>query len=196
MFGFDILSLVETAGYIGLAAIVFAESGLFFGFFLPGDSLLFIAGFLASQEHFSIWILVPLLVLSGILGDSVGYTFGRRVGPRIFSKKESRFFHPDHILRTKVFYEKYGNKTILLARFIPIVRTFAPILAGVGNMRYRTFALYNIIGGVAWGAGMTLFGYYLGSFIPDADKYVLPIVVVIIVVSILPNLIQFFKKRN
>ncbi|OHA15625.1 MAG: hypothetical protein A3G52_04005 [Candidatus Taylorbacteria bacterium RIFCSPLOWO2_12_FULL_43_20] len=189
----DPLFLIQTLGLIGVIAIVFAESGLFFGFFLPGDSLLFTAGFLASQGYFSIYYLVIGCVVAAILGDSVGYAFGRHVGPRIFVKEDSLFFHKDHLIKTKMFYEKHGSKSIVLARFVPIVRTFAPILAGVGEMRYWQFLRYNIIGGVVWATGLPFLGYYLGKTIPDVDKYLLPIIAVIILISILPILFEYRK---
>src|SRR3989338_6573297 len=155
--------LVATFGLFGVFAIVFAESELFFGFFLPGDSLLFTAGLLASQCHFNVVLLWLGCVLCAILGDSVGYAFGKKVGPEIFFREDSLFFHKKHIERTRAFYEKYGKKTIVLARFVPIVRTFAPILAGVGRMEYRTFISYNVIGGVLWSPLLIFLGWGLGS---------------------------------
>lgn len=192
----DIISLIKTAGYAGLFAIVFAESGLFFGFFLPGDSLLFMAGFLASQNLFNIWFLIPLLFLAAVLGDNVGYSFGYKVGPKIFNRQDSLFFHKDHLIRTKKFFEKYGPRAIILARFMPIVRTFTPILAGVGEMPYRTFFVFNVVGGIAWTLGLTLAGYTLGQTVPNPDKYILPIVLVIIIVSVTPPIFEFLKERN
>ena len=192
----DPLFLVQTLGLIGVIAIVFAESGLFFGFFFPGDSLLFTAGFIASQGHFSISILVSGCVIAAILGDSVGYAFGKKVGPKLFTKEESFFFHKKHIERTRVFYERHGNKTIILARFLPVVRTFAPILAGVGGMKYYQFLSYNIIGGVIWAVSLTLLGYYLGSIIPNVDRYLLPIIFLIIVISTLPVGIEILRERR
>ena len=193
---FDLIKLIEFGGYIGLFAIVFAESGLFFGFFLPGDSLLFTAGFLASQGYFSILPLILLLLVAAILGDAVGYTFGRKAGPKIFSRPESFFFKPSHVEKTSQFFEKYGAKTIFLARFVPIVRTFAPIMAGVGGMKYATFARYNVIGGICWAAGMTLLGYFFGRVIPDADRYILPIVGLIIVISLIPPALEYWKEKK
>lgn len=191
---FDIVSLVHIAGYAGLFAIVFAESGLFFGFFLPGDSLLFTAGFLASQGMFSLPILLVLLFIAAGAGDSVGYAFGRKVGPRIFSRKKSRFFNPEHVARAHEFFLIYGKKAIFLGRFLPIVRTFVPIVAGVAKMPYRDFLSYNIIGGGTWVGLMTLLGYFLGKQIPEADKYLLPIILAIIIISILPTLFHFKKS--
>lgn len=193
---FDLVSLIKTAGYFGLAGIVFAESGLLIGFFLPGDSLLFTAGFLASQGYLDIRVLVPLLFLCAVLGDNVGYAFGHRTGHKIFNKRDSLLFHQDHLLRAKLFFEKHGGKTIILARFIPVVRTFAPILAGVGNMHYRTFMVYNLIGGFIWAVGLLLLGYYLGAAIPHIDRYLLPIIAVIIVVSVLPTAIHLMRDKS
>jgi membrane-associated protein len=193
---FDLTSIVETGGYIGLFAIIFAESGLLIGFFLPGDSLLFTAGFLSSQGFMNIWILVPLLFVAAVAGDAVGYLFGKKFGPRVFNKEESFFFHPRHVDRTSQFFEKHGTKTIMLARFIPVVRTFAPIMAGVGGMKYATFARYNVIGALIWAVGMTLLGYIFGQTVPDAEKYVVPIVIVIILTSFIPPAIEYFKNRR
>lgn len=192
---FDLVSLIKTVGYIGLFGIVFAESGLLVGFFLPGDSLLFTAGFLASQGFLNMWVLAPLLFAAAVTGDSVGYAFGKRVGPKIFVKEESLFFHKDHLAKAQEFFNKHGGKTIILARFIPLVRTFAPILAGVGKMQYRTFLLYNVVGGFLWSVGLTFLGYYLGSAIPHIDKYLLPIVALIILVSVAPTLLHIYKDK-
>lgn len=194
---FNLLAIIATAGYFGLFAIVFAESGLFFGFFLPGDSLLFTAGFLASQGTISIGLLLPLLILAAVLGDSIGYVFGTRIGPRIFTKKESRFFKPSHVTRAHDFFVTYGKKAIFLARFLPIVRTFVPIVAGVAKMPYREFILYNIFGGISWVSSMLLLGYFLGRQIPHAEKYLHPIVGVIILISFFPmwNEIRKTQKR-
>lgn len=196
MLNIDLVSLIKLGGYLGLTAIVFAESGLFFGFFLPGDSLLFTAGFLASQGLFNIWIVVALCFVAAVLGDTVGYAFGHYVGPKIFNKTNSLFFHKDHLIKAEKFYEKYGKKTIILARFVPVVRTFAPILAGVGKMSYSTFIMYNIVGAVLWAIGIPLVGYYLGSLIPSVDKYLLPIIMGIIVVSVLPIVYEWYKAKK
>jgi membrane-associated protein len=185
---------IETVGLFGFFFIVFAESGLFFGFFLPGDSLLFTAGLLSSQGFFNPMVLFIGCAIAAILGDSFGYFFGKKVGPKIFTKEDSFFFRKDHILRTKNFYEKHGKKTVILARFLPIIRTFAPIMAGVGEMHYRTFAYYNIVGGTLWSALVIFLGYFLGSKIPGIDQYIIPIILGIIVVSTAPVIFQIFKK--
>lgn len=185
--------IIQTLGIVGIFAIVFAESGLFFGFFLPGDSLLFSAGLYASQGYLNIWALVVGAAIFAILGDSVGYTFGKKVGPSIFSREDSFFFHKKHIEKASHFYEKYGVKTILLARFVPIIRTFAPIVAGVANMKYRTFIIYNAVGGCLWVFSMTLLGFSIGKFVPGASSYVHIIVGIIIVLSFLPIFIEWMK---
>ncbi len=191
---FDLIALIKTAGYLGIFAVIFAESGLFIGFFFPGDSLLFTAGFLASQGYLQIGVLIALTVVAAIVGDSFGYAFGYRVGPMIFNREDSVIFHKDNLLYAQAFYEQYGKKTIILARFLPAVRTFAPILAGVGKMRYRTFLSYNIIGGAVWGIGVPALGYYLGRSIPNIDHYLLPIIGLIIVLSVLPTAFQILRE--
>lgn len=185
---FDLAELIRTVGYLGVFTIVFLESGLLIGFFFPGDSLLFTAGFLASQGYFDIKILILGCFFFAVLGDSIGYYIGKKLGPKIFNKDNSIFFHKKHLLKAQSFYDKHGGKTIILARFIPIIRAFAPVVAGVGKMDYKKFVTFNLVGGVLWAIGVTLAGYYLGSLIPDVDKYLLPIVGLIIIASILPGL--------
>ncbi|MBI5022747.1 MAG: VTT domain-containing protein [Candidatus Magasanikbacteria bacterium] len=192
---FDLIAIIKTTGYIGIFSIIFAESGLLIGFFFPGDSLLFTAGFLASQGFLRISILMVGSFLAAVIGDSVGYSFGYRVGPKIFKKEDSLFFHKDHLTRAQKFYEKHGGKAIILARFMPIIRTFAPILAGVGKMRYGAFLSYNIVGGFLWSIGLSGLGYFLGSTIPNVDKYLLPIIVLIILLSIAPSVYHILKDR-
>ncbi|MCF7834082.1 MAG: VTT domain-containing protein [Candidatus Pacebacteria bacterium] len=191
----DLMELAKTAGYIGLFLIIFAESGLFFGFFLPGDSLLFTVGLLASQGFFNIWWVCALTILGAFIGDQVGYTFGNKIGPKIFKKEDSFWFKKEYIKKAENFYAQYGKKTIILARFIPVVRTFAPILAGVGNMPRKTFSAYNIIGALVWGGGVTLLGYFLGEWIPNIDKYLFPIILGIIFLSFVPAVFSFFKHK-
>lgn len=193
---FDLAEVIKTVGYLGIFGIVFAESGLFFGFFLPGDSLLFTAGFLASQKYFDIWLLVTLIVVGAILGDSVGYWFGRKVGHKIFNRQDSFFFKKDHLEKAHAFYEKHGGKTIILARFMPMIRTFAPIVAGAANMTYSKFLSFNVIGGLLWGAGLTLAGYWLGSAIPNVDRYLLPIIALIVVASVTPPAYGILKEKS
>ncbi|MBI2483277.1 VTT domain-containing protein [Candidatus Uhrbacteria bacterium] len=189
----NLIELITATGYVGVAATIFAESGLLVGIFLPGDSLLFTAGFLASIGVFDVRVLIVLGVIAAVAGDSVGYLFGQRLGPRIFSRPDSLVFNRAHVQRAQQFYEKHGPKTIVLARFTPIVRTFAPILAGVGRMAYRKFLLYNIVGGVMWAAGLPLLGYWLGSVIPNIDQYLLPIVAGIIVISLSPSIVHLLR---
>jgi len=192
---FDAAALITAAGYTGLFGIIFAESG-FFGFFFPGDSLLFTAGFLASQNTLNLNILLLIAALGAILGDSVGYAIGFMAGPRLFRKEDSFFFHKKHLARTRAFYESYGPKTIVLARFVPIVRTFAPMLAGVGKMPYRTFLAYNVLGGALWALGLTLLGWWLGGTIPHMDRYITLIVLLIIVLSVLPPIVEYIKYKT
>ena len=191
---FDLKQLIETFGYAGLFAIVFAESGLFFGFFLPGDSLLVTAGLLATQNYFNIIYLLPLLALAAILGDSTGYWMGKKFGKRIFSKEKSFFFSKNHIKTAQEFYEKNGVKTIILARFLPYVRTFAPIVAGIGEMEYSKFLTFNIAGGLTWTTIMLLIGYFLGRLIPNVDHYLIPLILVIIMLSFVPSAYEHRKK--
>lgn len=181
--------------YAVLFGIIFAESGLLVGFFLPGDSLLFTAGFLASKQLFGldIFILIPGFFIAAVVGDSVGYAFGHKVGRRLFHKHESLLFHPDHLLKAEKFYETHGKKTIIIARFVPIVRTFAPIVAGIGKMNYATFLSYNIIGGVLWAIGLPLSGYILGGLIPESEKYLELIIFGIIFLSLLPTFYHVAK---
>lgn len=183
---FDLITLIQTVGYLGVFTIVLLESGLLIGFFFPGDSLLFTAGFLASQGFFDIKILIVGCFVAAVAGDSIGYYIGKKLGPKIFNKEKSIFFHKKHLDRAQRFYDKHGGKTIILARFLPVVRAFAPVVAGASKMNYRKFAIFNLIGGVFWAIGITLAGFYLGSLIPDVDRYLLPIVGVIILVSMAP----------
>jgi len=185
---FDLASLIQTVGYLGVFTIVFLESGLLIGFFFPGDSLLFTAGFLASQGFFDIKILIAGCFVAAIAGDNIGYLIGAKLGPKIFTKKNSIFFHKKHLERVQRFYDKHGGKTIILARFIPVIRAFAPVVAGAGKMDYKRFCFFNFFGAVLWAIGVTLAGYYLGNLIPDVDKYLLPIVGLIVIASILPAL--------
>ena len=186
--------LVESAGVIGVALIIFAESS--FVFFFPGDSLLFTAGILAAAGDMSLGLLLVLTFLAAILGNNIGYYFGRRIGPRLFTRDDSLFFRRVYLEKTGKFYEKYGGKTIMIARFVPVVRTFAPILAGVGNMPRRSFFLFNLAGGFVWTFGMTLLGYFLGKIVPGVDAYILPIVLAIIIASFIPGVYEWFRNRS
>lgn len=188
--------LIEVFGTIGLFAVIFAESGLLFGFFLPGDSLLFTAGLLASQGQLNFPVVLVGCFVAAVLGDQVGYAFGNRVGPTLFRRPDSRFFKKEYVDKAQGYFERYGSKTIVLARFVPIVRTFAPIVAGVGTMPYRTFLTFNLIGGLLWAMGVTTLGYVLGETIPDIDKYLLPAIAVIVVASLVPVILEIRKQRR
>ncbi|MGH7320617.1 MAG: VTT domain-containing protein [Candidatus Rokuibacteriota bacterium] len=187
--------LVRWGGYAVLVAIVFTETGLLVGFFLPGDSLLITAGLVASAGGLDIWLLNALLIVAAIVGDSVGYAIGYRTGPRIFRKEESRWFSRKYLIRTREFYERYGGKTIVLARFIPIIRTFAPVVAGVGQMEYRRFLAYNVFGGIGWVASLTWAGYLLGHSIPNLDRHVHIVVGIVVVLSVVPIGVELWKAR-
>ena len=198
---FDLRMIFEKFGIYAYAIIffiIFAESGLFFGFFLPGDSLLFTAGFLASQHLLDIRVLAVLCFIAAVSGDSVGYAFGRKFGRRLFHRKDSILFSQHNLQSAEVFYEKHGKKTIVLARFIPVIRTFAPIVAGIGDMHYQTFIFYNIIGGLIWAVGITMLGFFLGQFIPadTMDKYLLLIIMIIVAISVLPAVWHILKEEN
>ncbi|HEY0907820.1 MAG TPA: VTT domain-containing protein [Candidatus Paceibacterota bacterium] len=192
----DAQAIVSTLGLIGILSVIFAESGLFFGFFLPGDSLLFTAGLFASQGHLSLTGLLIGGTIAAIVGDSVGYAFGKKAGPRLFSREDSLLFHKKHAIRAKNFYDKYGTKTIVIARFVPVVRTFAPIVAGIGNMPYKTFLTYNIIGGVTWIFSVSLAGYFLGTLFPGIKDHLEAIILGIIFLSILPVIIEFIREKR
>ncbi|MBI1802533.1 MAG: VTT domain-containing protein [Chloroflexi bacterium] len=187
-----------TTGYVGLFAVIFAESGLFFGFFFPGDSLLLTAGLLAShaESGLDIKILVPLLFVAAVLGDNVGYWFGFKAGPRIFNRENSLLFRRKNLLAAKDFYERHGGKTIVLARFMPFIRTFAPIVAGAAEMEYRRFFGFNLLGGFLWACCVTLIGYTLGNVVPGIDKYFTPIVLLVIFISVLPTAIHLWRSER
>jgi membrane-associated protein len=202
---FDVPHLQQTIEHLGfwgglfvIWGIIFAESGLLIGFFLPGDSLLFVAGFLASAGKLDLNLLMFGSFICAVLGDNVGYATGSRFGRRLFSKEDSWLFHKKHLVTAQQFYEKHGGMAIILARFTPIVRTFAPIVAGIGAMRYRTFLIYNVVGGLLWTFGVTLLGYFLGRILPaeQLDKYLLPIVLIIIIVSLLPSVFHIYQDRK
>ncbi|MFC1726948.1 DedA family protein [Patescibacteria group bacterium] len=191
---FDLKEIIMTTGYFGIFGMVFAESGLLFGFFFPGDSLLITAGLLASQNFLDITVLLIGGIIAAISGDSVGYWFGKKTGPKIFKKEDSLLFHKKNIIRANQFYEKHGGKTIIIARFMPFIRTFAPIVAGIGKMEYRRFLFFNVIGGIIWVGSTTLGGYLLGSTIPGIEKYFHLIILVVILVSASPGLYHFWKE--
>jgi len=192
----NVTYLIGSFGVLGVSLIIFAESGLFFGFFLPGDSIIFTAGVLASQGYLNIAWLVIGTWLGAVIGDSVGYWFGARIGIKIFSKEKSFLFNKRYPEQAHKFYDRHGSSAIILARFVPVVRTFVPIMAGVGKMSYKKFLSYNIIGGTIWTVGLSLGGYFLGRSIPNIDKYILPIIIVIIIISLLPAFYEFIKSRK
>ena len=187
--------LIRWGGYTILTAIVFTETGLLIGFFLPGDSLLITAGLVAAAGGLNIWLLNVLLSVAAIIGDSVGYAIGYRAGPHIFTREDSRWFNKKHLVRTREFYERHGGKTIILARFIPIIRTFAPVVAGVGRMDSRRFLAFNVLGGIGWVCGLTWAGYLLGQTIPDIGRYIHVVIVVVIVLSLIPIGVEWWRAR-
>ncbi len=193
----DLPALIRWGGYLALTVIVFAETGLLAGFFLPGDSLLVTAGLIAAvDQSMNIWVLNLLLCAAAIVGDTTGYWIGYHLGPRIFNKEDSFFFHKNHLVRTQKFYEKHGPKTIILARFVPIVRTFAPTVAGAGRMNYKKFLIYNVVGGIGWVMSMTFLGFFLARSIPEIEKKVHWVIVVVIFLSILPILREWLHSRK
>jgi membrane-associated protein len=194
--GFDLIGIIRTFGYLGIIAIIFAESGLFFGFFLPGDSLLLTAGLLASRGELNLVILLLTLPVAAVLGDNVGYWFGKKVGPPIFNRDNSLLFRRKNLLAARAFYDKHGGKTITIARFMPFIRTFVPIVAGAVEMEYRRFFFFNLLGGLVWAAGVTVAGYFLGQVIPPdtLDRYFLLILVVVILVSASPAMLHAWRE--
>ncbi|MFN2433396.1 MAG: DedA family protein, partial [Gemmatimonadota bacterium] len=193
---YDVEHWIRLGGLAALTLIVFAETGLLAGFFLPGDSLLVTAGLFAATGVLDLWSLLIVLSAAGIVGDTVGYWFGAKSGPRIFKREDSLFFNRKHLLTTAEFFERHGPFTIVIARFMPIVRTFAPVVAGVGRMRYPRFLAYNVFGAVLWVWSLTLLGYFLGRVIPDVDRYVHLIIVVVVIASILPGIVKFVQQRR
>jgi len=191
----DPIIIIKAVGVIGIILIVFAETGLFFGFFFPGDSLLFTAGIFASQGFFGIEILLIGCIIAAILGDSVGYWSGKKYGRKLFDRDSGFFFKKKRLYDAEVFYEKHGKSTIIIARFVPMIRTFAPIVAGIGNMKYRSFLSYNIFGGVVWVSGLLLLGYFLGGMIPNPDRYIVPIAFLIIILSFIPIIFRMMVLR-
>lgn len=192
----DPLAMVQAGGYVGIALLVFAESGLLVGIFLPGDTLLFAAGLLSGGGVLSYGPLAAIVVIAAILGDSVGYWFGRNVGGALFKRPDSRLFKQEYLRRTEVFYKKYGARAVVLARFVPIIRTIAPILAGVARMNYGSFLTYNVLGAFVWGAGVVSLGYFLGAVVPGIERYILPISLGIILVSFLPILVNLSRGKR
>lgn len=190
----DVQAIIQWGGVLGVALVVFVETGLFVGFFLPGDSLLVTAGILAAAGHLDLSLLLSLTALAAIAGDQVGYGIGRRAGEALYRRPDSRWFRRSHLERAHAFYEKYGAKTIVLARFVPIVRTFAPAVAGAALMRYRRFVTYNVVGGLLWVFSMVLTGYTLGRAVPDIQKYLHWVIAIVVFLSILPGIIEAWRN--
>jgi len=188
--------LIRWGGYVVLVAIVFVETGLLIGFFLPGDSLLITAGLVAAAGGLNIWLLNALLILAATVGDSVGYAIGAHIGPRLFTRPRSLLFNPSHLRRTRDFYARHGAKTIVLARFVPIVRTFAPVVAGVGRMEYRRFLCFNVAGGIGWVTSMTGAGYLLGQAVPNISDHIHVVVVIVVVLSMIPIVVEILRERR
>lgn len=191
----DPIIIIKTVGLLGVILVIFAETGLFFGFFFPGDSLLFTAGIFASQGIINIYILIASCILAAILGDSVGYWSGKKYGRKLFERDNNILFKKRYLTDTEDFYKRHGKYTIIIARFVPIVRTFAPVVAGIGNMNYRIFISYNVLGGMFWVPIMSLLGYFLGGLFPNIQNYLLQIVILIIFVSFLPIIFKFFVYK-
>ncbi len=188
--------LIRWGGYALLAGIVFTETGLLIGCFLPGDSLLITAGLVAATGALNVWYLNGLLIVAAVVGDSVGYAIGARLGPRLFTRPKSLLFNPRHVERTRAFYARHGAKTIVIARFVPIIRTFAPVVAGVGQMQYRRFLVYNVVGGVGWVTSMTWAGYLLGQTVPNISSHIHLVVGAVIVLSVIPIAIEILRERR
>ncbi len=196
-----LLQVMGNYVYVGLFLIIFAETGLAVGFFLPGDSLLVVAGLFAAAGKLNIWIMLVSLFVAAVVGDTVGYISGRKLGEKVFTRPKSRFFNPNHLKKAHKFYEKHGGKTIVLARFVPIVRTFAPIVAGAADMKYRDFIFYNIAGGLLWITSMLFAGYFLGGVVESAfgiklEEHIDKVVIVVVFLSILPIIFEYIKARK
>jgi membrane-associated protein len=193
----DVRGIIAWGGYVGLTAIIFAETGLLIGFFLPGDSLLVTAGLLAATTGvFNVWLLGLLLTVASILGNSAGYAIGRAAGPRLFSRENSLLFNKKHLVRAHEFYERHGGKTVIIARFMPIVRTFVPVVAGMGQMGYRRYTIYNVVGGIGWIWSMLFIGYFLGRYIPGVDQHIETVIILVVLISLLPGIIGWLKSRS
>jgi membrane-associated protein len=193
----NVRELVRVGGYVGLTAIIFAETGLLVGFFLPGDSLIVTAGLLSAQPQFglNVYVLGVLLTVAAIIGNTVGYAIGRATGPRLFTRDDSLLFKKKHLYRAHDFYQKHGGKTLVIARFMPIVRTFVPVVAGLGNMPLKAYTAYNVLGAIAWIWSMLFIGHFLGRMVPGIDKHIEPMILVIIALSLLPGLISWRRER-
>ena len=191
----DVRAIIAWGGYVGLTAIIFAETGLLVGFFLPGDSLIVTAGLLsATTGVFNVYLLGLLLTVASIIGNTVGYAIGKATGPRLFTREDSLLFNKKHLYRAREFYEKHGAATVIIARFMPIVRTFVPVVAGMGQMDYRRYTLFNVVGGVAWIWSMLFIGYFLGSYIPGVDQHIELVIVIVVALSLMPGIIGWLRR--
>ena len=193
---YNVPELVKLVGFYGCIAIIFAETGLLIGFFLPGDSLLITAGLFAARGDLDIWALIPALIVAAIVGNATGYWIGKRTGKALYSRPDSLLFRREHVRMTRDYYDRHGGKTVVLAQFIPILRTFAPVVAGVGEMGYRRFAGYNVLGAILWITSMTLAGYTLGSMVPNIEERIHYVVALVIAVSLLPPAIAWLRSRR
>lgn len=192
----DVQGLIQWGGTVGVTAIIFAETGLLVGFFLPGDSLLVSAGLLASKGMFDVYLLGLVLTVASVAGNSVGYYIGKAAGPRLFTREDSLLFNKKHLVRAHEFYQRHGGKTIVLARFMPIIRTFVPVVAGMAQMEYRRYTLYNVVGGFLWIWAMLFIGYFLGRYIPGVDQHIELVIVLVIILSLLPGIIGWLRARR
>jgi len=192
--GTDLEALIKTVGYVGLFVIVFAETGLLIGFFLPGDTLLITAGLLAGRNELELWVLIPLLIVAAVLGDASGYQIGKHAGPRLFNREDSRWFHRRHLERAQDFYDRHGGKTIIIARFLALIRTFAPTIAGAARMPYRKFVVFNVAGGVGWVISMTVLGYWFGKKVENLELFFTAMVVIMVVVSVAPAAFHLLRE--
>lgn len=193
---FDLATWIHTLGYAGVLAVIFVQTGLLVGFFLPGDSLLFTVGFLASQHFFNIYLLTPLIILTAIVGYSIAYWLGNKIGHWLLQRPDSWWFKKRYVFDAKAFYEKHGGQALIIGWLIPVIRTFVPVVAGMAEMPFKRFMIYNCLGGIIWAGGITLLGYFLGTEIPGVEHYIVPSVLVIIIISILPGVFHFLKARR
>jgi membrane-associated protein len=193
----DVRAIIAWGGYVGLTAIIFAETGLLVGFFLPGDSLIVTAGLLAATTGvFNVYLLGLLLTVASIIGNTVGYAIGRATGPRLFTREDSLLFNKKHLYRAREFYERHGGATVIIARFMPIVRTFVPVVAGMAQMDHRRYALFNIVGGIAWIWSMLFIGYVLGRYIPGVDRHIELVIIIVVALSLMPGIIGWLRRGS
>jgi membrane-associated protein len=193
----DVRAIIAWGGYVGLTSIIFAETGLLVGFFLPGDSLIVTAGLLAATTGvFNVYLLGLLLTVASIIGNTVGYAIGRATGPRLFTREDSLLFNKKHLYRAREFYERHGGATVIIARFMPIVRTFVPVVAGMAQMDHRRYTLFNIVGGIAWIWSMLFIGYFLGRYIPGVDRHIELVIIIVVALSLMPGIIGWLRRGS